>query len=80
MVEFGIFGEPIDPTPELVEDWHYGVDDEATYVTKTGRVLTDADCWALAEEAERGYDPEKLIPRRADESPPETTETADQSH
>lgn len=30
------------------------------YVTKTGRVLTDADLDALADEAERGYDVERI--------------------
>jgi hypothetical protein len=34
----------------------------ATYVTKTGRVLTAADIEALAEEAERGYDVSHLAP------------------
>jgi predicted DNA-binding transcriptional regulator YafY len=32
------------------------------YVTKTGRVLTDADFEALADEAERGYDVSHLDP------------------
>ena len=31
------------------------------YVTKTGKVLTDADIQALADEAERGYDVSHLI-------------------
>jgi hypothetical protein len=31
-----------------------------TYRTKTGRILTDEDLEALADEAERGYDPESL--------------------
>lgn len=35
----------------------------APYVTKTGRVLTDADIEALADEAERGYDVSHLIKR-----------------
>jgi hypothetical protein len=30
---------------------------EKTYKTRTGRVLTDADIDAMAEDAERGYDP-----------------------
>jgi hypothetical protein len=34
------------------------------YTTKTGKVLTDADIEALADEAERGYDVEVLKPRR----------------
>lgn len=38
-------------------------DEPRTYRTKTGRVLTDADIEALADEAERGYDVENL-PRR----------------
>lgn len=37
--------------------------DEAPYITKTGKVLTDADIEALADEAERGYDISKLKPR-----------------
>jgi hypothetical protein len=32
------------------------------YRTKTGRILTDADLEALADEAERGYDVEHLKP------------------
>ena len=35
-----------------------------TYRTKTGKVLTDADIEALADEAERGYDVEVLKTRR----------------
>jgi predicted HicB family RNase H-like nuclease len=35
-------------------------DEPRTYRTKTGRVLTDADIEALADEAERGYDVEHL--------------------
>ena len=31
------------------------------WVTKSGKVLTDADIQALAEEAERGYDVSHLI-------------------
>lgn len=31
------------------------------YRTKTGKVLTDADLEALADEAERGYDVSHLI-------------------
>ena len=34
------------------------------YKTKTGKVLTDADIEAMADEAERGYDVETLKPRR----------------
>lgn len=33
------------------------------YRTKSGRVLTDADIEALADEAERGYDVEHLLQR-----------------
>jgi hypothetical protein len=33
---------------------------ERTYKTKTGKVLTDSDIEALADEAERGYDIEDL--------------------
>ncbi len=32
--------------------------------TSTGHVITDADIEALADEAERGYDPAELIARR----------------
>lgn len=35
-----------------------------SYKTKTGRVLTDADIEAMADEAERGYDVETLLRRR----------------
>ena len=38
-------------------------DEPRTYRTKTGRVLTDADIEALADEAERGYDVERLAKR-----------------
>jgi len=38
-------------------------DEPRTYRTKTGRVLTDADIEALADEAERGYDVERLARR-----------------
>jgi hypothetical protein len=31
-----------------------------TYKTKTGKTLTDTDIKALADEAERGYDPAKI--------------------
>jgi hypothetical protein len=39
-------------------------DKAKTYRTKTGKVLTDADIEALADEAERGYDVEALKSRR----------------
>lgn len=35
-----------------------------TYRTKTGKVLTDADIEAMADETERRYDVEALKPRR----------------
>ena len=35
-----------------------------TYRTKTGKVLTDTDIEALADEAEHGYDVDQLIQRR----------------
>lgn len=38
-------------------------DKPETYRTKTGRVLTDADVQALADEAEHGYDVERLAKR-----------------
>ena len=34
------------------------------YKTRTGKVLTDADIEAMADEAERGYDVEMLLKRR----------------
>jgi uncharacterized protein (DUF4415 family) len=34
------------------------------YTTKTGKVLTDADIEAMADDAERGYDVEELKTRR----------------
>jgi hypothetical protein len=33
------------------------------YRTKTGRLLTEADIAALADEAERGYDPADITPQ-----------------
>jgi predicted transcriptional regulator len=33
-------------------------------VTTTGKVLTEKDFEVLADEAEKGYDVEKLVPRR----------------
>ena len=38
-------------------------DKQRTYRTKSGKVLTDADIRALADEAERGYDPGQLARR-----------------
>ncbi|HET6299156.1 MAG TPA: DEAD/DEAH box helicase family protein, partial [Kribbella sp.] len=38
-------------------------DEAHVYRTKTGRILTDADVQALADEAERGYDTEELSKR-----------------
>ena len=35
-----------------------------SYRTKSGRILSERDLAELADEAERGYDPEKLVPRR----------------
>lgn len=32
-----------------------------TYVTKTGKVLTESDIYDLAQEAERGYDVSLLV-------------------
>lgn len=47
---------------------HAGPDwiDKGPFVTSTGRVLTDEDFEALADEAERGYDisPGKRMDRR----------------
>lgn len=39
-------------------------DKTKTYKTKIGKVLTDADIEALADEAERGYDVDALKSRR----------------
>ena len=39
--------------------------DDRVYVTKTGKVLTEADIEALADEAEAGYDVSKLDPNMA---------------
>lgn len=39
-------------------------DKTKTYRTKTGKVLTDADIEAMADEAEQGYDVEQLKARR----------------
>jgi len=39
-------------------------DKNKTYRTKTGKVLTDADVEALADEVERDYDIEELKARR----------------
>ncbi|MDO8392543.1 MAG: ribbon-helix-helix domain-containing protein [Actinomycetota bacterium] len=40
------------------------MDDPTTHRTASGRVLTDADIEALADEAERGYDLNALRRRR----------------
>ena len=39
-------------------------DKSKPFKTKTGKVLTDADIEAMADEAERGYDVEMLKSRR----------------
>jgi uncharacterized protein (DUF4415 family) len=39
-------------------------DKAETYRTKTGKILTDAEIEAMADEAERGYDVEALKARR----------------
>lgn len=39
-------------------------DEAKTYKTKSGKVLTDAEIEAMADEAERGYDPDVLKTRR----------------
>lgn len=44
-------------------------------VTRTGKVLTDADIEALADEAEAGYDLDRITVRRTDRLPPTTTDT-----
>lgn len=38
-------------------------DKQQTYRTKSGKTLTEADIDALVDEAERGYDPERLARR-----------------
>ena len=38
--------------------------DRKSHTTKTGRILSDAEIEALADEAERGYDVEELQQRR----------------
>jgi hypothetical protein len=40
------------------------MDEKKTYRTKTGKVLTDTDIEALADEAERGFDVDVLMKRR----------------
>ena len=45
--------------------------------TSAGRVITDADIQAVADEAERGYDPAELIARRSKRGRP--TESAEQA-
>lgn len=39
-------------------------DSSKTYQTKTGKILTDADIEAMADEAEHGYDVKVLKSRR----------------
>lgn len=39
-------------------------DKPKTYMTKSGKIITDADIEQLADEAERGYDVEELKSRR----------------
>lgn len=51
------FRLPILPTLRTAGQWHAAaLTDAEAIVTKTGKVLTDADVHALADEAERGYD------------------------
>lgn len=45
-------------------------DEDETYRTRTGKVLTDADIEALADEAERGYDIEGLKARQRGQAMP----------
>lgn len=40
-----------------------------TYTTQSGRILTDPDIEQIADEAESGYDPEALKPRRRGRPP-----------
>lgn len=42
---------------------------EPVYRAKSGRVLTEHDIEELSAEAERGYDPDCLVPRRRQEDP-----------
>lgn len=37
---------------------------EEPVLTKSGRILTDADIQALVDEAEQGYDVDKILSRR----------------
>lgn len=53
-----------DFTNEALEHWYEHVE-----VTKTGKMLTDADIDALADEAERGYDVNQMRDRRPEEGP-----------
>src|SRR5713101_3391158 len=46
------------------EGWTPMAEKLKTYKTKTGKVLTDVDIEAMADEAERGYDVEALKTRR----------------
>ena len=46
--------------------------DQTTYRTKTGKILTDADIEALADEAEAGYDVEHLKGKPLRREPPQS--------
>ena len=48
-----------------------------TYRTKTGEVLTEEDVQALADEAERGYEPDQLRVRYRRGRPPMGSAAAD---
>jgi hypothetical protein len=62
-------GHPADDPQDAEDD--PGDPAPAVLRTKTGRVLTDADIEALADEAERGYDVEDILRRRGpDDDPP----------
>jgi hypothetical protein len=49
--------------PDLLERDEDVAEEHATYTTKTGKVLTDTDVEALADEAEDDYDVEAFKPR-----------------
>lgn len=60
------FGMTYDDNPESPRSRAYDEgrtvgEREGTYTTKSGRVLTNADFEALADEAEKGYDVSHLL-------------------
>jgi len=51
---------PVDERHGYCGHCHDYTGHEQPMVTKTGKVLTDEDIQALADEAERGYDVERI--------------------